>query len=480
MKILLPISLFILLSVFGQSQELVFEKEMKYSKTRETYPVYYPSEDTFALLIKEMRVAQLHVFNSDMHSIIEMSTGYDGLAFPEYLGSFVSGGNVYMYFLHENQKKLLLLVFNVETRGVTSKMIVFQQAKERFVNAFSDTGQLIIVTTTKRQSLINVYLIDSDGNTILKQYDFNDIVFLTGTTPYNLDDLLKRELYSAKIENRFPKNIEAAAKKIKLYYASDQIIISLDNNNDRTTLLILGLGDGSKRKIDTRHGFIQNPELARSNSFIHNDILYQFKASEDELMVSQVGYLTDSLFNTTKVNVSNFASFINSEVSFFGGNNEFVTYKDIDPEKAKNMFRNIPKNYPVIYVAEENNRKLQLIVGGYKYQSQGTGIMLPGMSSMVNLNSGGPSLTTACFAMHIDGKSYSYLSGVIDNCEIGDVSKFIYSKENESADGKEFTVYKNHLSAIKMFRYNEDYYLGYYFKEDKKYYLYRFGESLKK
>ncbi len=475
MKILLPISLFILLSAFGQSQELVFEKEMKYSKTRETYPVYYPSEDTFALLIKEMRTAQLHVFNSEMHPIIEMSTGYDGLAFPEYLGGFVSGRNVYMYFLHENQKKLLVQVFNIESNEITSKMILFQQSKERFVTAFSDTGRLIIVTTTKRQSLINVYLIDSDGNPILKQYDFNDIAFLTGTTPYNLDDLLKRGLYSSKIESNFPKNIEAAAKKMKLYYASEQITISLDNNNDKTTLLILGLGDGSKMKIDVRHEYIQNPEMSRSNSFIHNNVLHQFRASAEELVISQVGYLSDSLFNTTKINVSNLTSFINSEVSFFGGNNEFVTFKDIDPEKAKSMFMKIPNNNPVIYVAEENNSKLQLIVGGYKYQSQGAGIMLPGMSSMVNLNGGVPSLITASFAISIDGKAFSHLPGKIENCKIGDVSKFINSKENESADGKEFTVYKNHLSAIKMFRYIDRYYLGYYFKEDKKYYLYRFG-----
>lgn len=168
MKNFLSLLFFIVIWVFGQSQELVFEKEMKYSKTRETYPVYFHSEDTIALLIKEMKTAYLHVFNKTMSSIVEMSTGYDGLAFPEYLGHFVSGGNVYFYFIHENQKKLLSLEFDLKTRKITSKMIVFQQAKGRFVTAFSDTSRLIVVTTTRKQSVINIYLFDSSGKSKAK------------------------------------------------------------------------------------------------------------------------------------------------------------------------------------------------------------------------------------------------------------------------------------------------------------------------
>lgn len=311
-------------------------------------------------------------------------------------------------------------------------------------------------------------------NPRLKQYNFNDIAFLTGVKPYTLDELLKRELYAAKVEKCFPINIEAAAKKTKIYYEPEHIIISLDNNIDKTILLILGLDDDSKRKIDIRHEFIQNSEMARSNSFIDANVLYQFRVVDQEWVISLVDYISDSIINSIRINRSNFNSFINTETSFFGGNNEFVTYKDMDKDEAEIILKKTHKYNPVICVVDNNDDKLQLIMGGYKYESQSAGVGLPGSSSMVSLNGGVPSFITECFAMLFDRKSYSHLSEKMDNCKIGNVSNFIESKENGSADGKKFTVYKNHLSAIKMFRYNDQYYLGYYLKENKKYSLYRF------
>ncbi len=486
MKILLPISLFILLSTFGQSQELVFEKEMELSETSEMFPIFSPSKDEFPILIKDNNSLRLIVFDENMESVLEVQTDFHGRLFSNFIGNVMMGKMNYLYFLHENGKAILILVINIETKEITSKQIEFEKPRDRFVAAFSDTSRLIFITSVKRNSRIKVRFLEGAEIHSSKEYDFSGIAFSTTYHLYKLDDLLIPRKSFGKIDSFRPVNIRGAANKSKIYFKDNQIIISLDVYNKKTRLLLLNLENNLAQKIDIVHPETSQNMYEKSNSFIYENNLYQFVSGKKEWAISQVDYLSDSSRKTIRLNSADLMSFTNSEAYIVHTNSGFAVVDKTKPFESKKFYNKISRLDPFIFVSNEYNDTLEFIIGGFSYiggaeynligpmiSTSGGGYMssgstyFPGNFSSVYFIS---TFNNQTFA-HIPEKSGGGCSTKV----------YIYLKilKKETNEQNELTYYTNHFFAERVFRHNNKCFLGYYLREDKKYYLYRFGDIMK-
>jgi len=84
---------------------------------------------------------------------------------------------------------------------------------------------------------------------------------------------------------------------------------------------------------------------------------------------------------------------------------------------------------------------------------------------------GGSYFETLCFASVLNIKTFDHIPGEIKKDTENNIYSYLYSLESETEDSDDFLLYVNHLSAKKMFLFNNEYYLGYYLKETGKYYL---------
>jgi len=480
MKKLQILIVVLLFSAIGSGQEILFETEIDVSKKGTMFPVYSFPDDNISLLINDKEIIHVLLLDDNMSMMAQISSEFDGAKFPEYIGNSSKGILRHLYFLHKSEKIVLVLTINPETKEIESEQIELLSSKERYITAFSDSSQFVLISSVKRKSQVNVYLFTSGHNYTIQNYAFEDSHFFTNDFTYTLDGLLKPGKKSKKIESSMHVSIKDAAIETKLYLRNNTILIGLDHYRIKTKLLRLNLVTGNSTMDDFYHLQTGNSGFDKSNSFVYKDVLYQFKIGNKEWAFTQVDLLSDSLLNIYNIKDTNLLSFVNAMVSFPGEEDEYISYYEVNNEKSKSTFRRISRMKPVIFVTGGSGNSIELIIGSYKYKQEGGGMVSTGGGGYAMTGGGGTYFATLCFASVWNIKTFDHMPGKINKNTEKDIYYYLYNLESETEDSDEFLVYVNHLSAKKMFLFNNEYYLGYHLKETGKFYLYHFSNSEKK
>ncbi|NOX47799.1 MAG: hypothetical protein GXO89_12560 [Chlorobi bacterium] len=290
--------------------------------------------------------------------------------------------------------------------------------------------------------------------------------------------------FFGKIDSFRPPNIRSAANMSKIYFKDNKIIVSLDVYNKKTRLLILDIENESAQKLDIVHPGTSQNMYEKSNSFIYENNLYQFVSGKKEWAISQVDYLSDSSRKTIRLNSANLMSFTNSEAYIVHTNSGFAVVDKTKPFESKKYYKKISRLDPFIFVSNNYNNTLEFIIGGFSYVG-GNEYNLIG--PMISTSGGGymssgstyfpGNFSSVYFISTFDNQIFAHIpenSG--GGCSIR-VHSYLKNLKKETNEQNELTYYSNHLFAERVFRYNDNCFLGYYLREDEKYYIYRFENS---
>ncbi|MDR7211239.1 hypothetical protein [Flavobacterium piscis] len=322
-KILLA-SLF-LNSLISFSQEIVSSTAIELKKDVQIFQVVNDSaKQTTMFIADENRIKTIRL-DDKMKFIDSLSSQRPEKSYSKMIGNITSGNITTLFWTTSNQKKILSQSFNSKNKKISDKAFDLEFKNEVYLQEFSAPNKFVILTLLKKSNIFKLYIIDNQGNLKIKDLDLSGIRFYHRTNLYDTfeEDFMpfERSFSLVKIDSEYPNSLLKTAAKRKCYLIDNQIVITIDSNQNYTQIIHIDLENynvSSKNVLQTPFKNFGTSNLTY-NSFFMNGNLYQIKSSSDKFYLT----IKDSNGNLVKeyvANGNNPIEFKNSAISQQGGN----------------------------------------------------------------------------------------------------------------------------------------------------------------
>lgn len=368
------------------------------------------------------------------------------------IGNIVTN-NTTGLFWSSNRKKILFQSFDLKNNKVTDKTFNLEFKDEVYLQDYSIGNKYMLLSIVKKSNFLKLYVFDDKGNLEIKDIDLSGVRFYHRTNLYDtfLEDFapFERELSLSKIVSENPGMPSIAAKKRKSYITENQIIISLDTDQNYTQLIFIDLESYKA----TSKNFLQSPFKnfgtieVKHNSFIDNGKLYQIKMSSKKLYLT-IKDLNDNLLKEYIATKGTTIDFINSTDT----KNGFPFFKNSDSFNlglsCYNINGNTLINFTEVLAGPSTGRAVMWnfgFVGALIGELAFSGTAEKANQTQVLFDNQGNHLTDTIQPLAFE--------------KIG-----IFIKENKNAEAK--TLFKN----------ADSYYFGYYNKDSKEFKINQFKD----
>lgn len=196
--------------------------------------------------------------------------------------SFSEDGNPTLYWFSEAAKNIIIVKYYFENK--TSKALKFEypNTRQAIVTSYQKDNSFNFLTQDKTGPKLILYVF-KNGIVEEKVLDFSPFTFIDRKTkPKTFNEILAENPIE-KMEPGEYNPLSATISKTKMYILSDRIILTLDQTLQNTKLFDINLSNLEIKEKD----FLQpTPKKAArsSNSYYHENKLYQINANEDELL----------------------------------------------------------------------------------------------------------------------------------------------------------------------------------------------------
>ena len=459
MKKLFLFTFYILLATNAFSQEKVFEYdpvgvEPNRSITA-SFQISNPTDSSKAIFIietnsihglfcdKNFQVLKKIVFNQDMKECCS------------YLGYSIQDKKCHLLFVSRNKKDLYSVCFDPDKDIAVGSIVSFMNpesiTEDFYISDIIHSSCLHLLYISRNSSIVKLYKIQSPNKVVYQEFDlsaYQNLYNRTGNK--NLFELF-----------RFPRAISLSDRKIasyksdifydldqtfyptKVYSYQNHIILTLDADNSGTIILDIDSDKDTAilKRID--HSFAGKPEKSKtkSASYYYQNALLQVKSSKKSMAFSVHDVTSESLLAFYKLD-KNSAEIPFVNLPFIAEGKGLRAQEYDSPRKT---LRRLWKVTPSLS-AYSFNDTLEIKFGGYKYFS------------------GGMSLSEYAFIYSIglfDPLSFNHLEGkVIPNPFID-----MYELSHRRMDL---------ISGETKFQAGENFYYGFFDKQNHKYFLYKF------
>ncbi|WP_272150762.1 hypothetical protein [Tenacibaculum aiptasiae] len=436
----------------------------------------YDRENNYTLILSNNERSKFilakFLFNAKKTIITESNFGLKNLRF---LQSINKGNKVHLLFL--NEKNSTIISRNYHSNGkATSTKFNFQNEKFLITDIKEISFKKLLVDYTKP----NHREIENIAYELTK---INEI-------PYKNEIVYKSFSTTTKRNQTSPTSIDLTSRLSKLYVNNNNVIITLDKNRFYTQILTLNIDKGtySFQKIK-KPLFSVKKMYKRSNSFIHNDLLFQVAVSKNILTFTIYDIKKEQLLKEITAKSNNPINFKNTPILQEGG--AFEKHRDL--EKTNKFLRKISQSNIGIGVMKNKN-SYEIVIGSSKLASKGINTvstilgaaLMSGAPnfidtnnfSQVSFNSYASYLTTKSVRIHcLFDENFNHLSGTIEKNLYDKITRFIKPILSNEKDG----IYENVQQKIEVpiafdvFKTNNSTILGSYLPLTKKYSYYKFN-----
>jgi len=473
-KIYFTIALFSCLSSF--SQEIISSTPIDLKKNVEVFAfVNEPTGQTNLFFLNENEIKAFRL-DDEMKFIDSLSTPSPEKGFSKMLGNTTSGNLINLFWSSNNQKKIILQQYDFDKQKISNKNFTLEFKNEIYLQEFSSENTFFILTLVKKSNAFKLYVFDNNGSLEVKDID------LSSTRFYHRADLYETFLESfmpfetpfslEKINSKTPVSLVESAKKRKCYIENNQLIITIDTNQNYTQLIEIDLVTykaTSKTILQTPFKNF-NTTNVKFNSFYLDSKIYQVKSSPNKFYMT-IKDLNGNLLKEYMANEEIAIDFKNSEINQQGNNFGGTGQKTL--EHSSQFIRKVNNsnlgiscyaikgNYMITLgsVSEQNSGGEAAMYGG---MFGAVGVLLayaisnPTLESF-NSYSGRKSITIA----GLFDKNDNHIQGEINPLAFDKIS--IFFDENKK------------IKAQTLFR-TDAYYLGYYDIYNKTYNLRKFED----
>lgn len=399
--------------------------------------------------------------------------------YKKIIGARVINNETYaLYFSNKKENKFAVIRYSYSSQDSNFFEINIHLKHEKLLQAIEYNNNFYLITVTPYTSILNIYGFSNNDNQSFekKQIDLTSIDFINHkndtTTLFSLL-MNSRGVFSAnngiqiiKIETDNPNSIEITSEFNKLYLSDEGVIITLDQNKDKTQLIAINLNSFTAKVSQIKKALIDvDYKKKKSNSYLLNNTFYSLACTSDMFLFEARDVITDTLIKKYSALKTESITFKNTPVIQTGG--AFDGYREM--ESNQKFLRKINSG-DIGISAYVVNKKIEISLGGKKEISQP--IMMPAMG-LVSFGTVSIFFNPSFFAYN----SYSHTKATHIKCYFdeglnhieGEIPKNpfekIYDYESENA---------THNAGQTIFKYGDYSILGYHDSFDKKYQLVKF------
>ena len=388
-------------------------------------------------------------------------------------------GNIaQLYWVDDTKKEFLRQTIDFNSKE-SDFATIFKTSFKNQINIveFSNNDIYYYVTLDKKTNIIHFHEFKNDGTYTDRQVDFSNEKFLSSdykqlkfldvVTQYKGVDGTSNFTF----EYIIPEQVTAitfAASKRKAYLQNNTLVFTLDTNLNATDLIYFNLDDLSYTRKSINQPILTYTYRMKSNSFLFEDHLYQFKLNDDSFILTvkdNENNLKTSLGTMNDEDISYAIGKVKSQ-----GVNK-TEYKEFEStNKFMRKFRNMKGG---LTVYNYKDAKLLTIGAVGLEDNAGKGIMIGGAAGGLVGGLVGALIMQATHSATMNNyDTYTKRNVMYFNTAFNNKFELVNIDIDELPLDKINTFIKSQgkdISHINLLFKNDAYYLGYASKKDNKY-----------
>lgn len=224
--------------------------------------------------------------------------------------SFSEDGNPTLYWFSEQEKSIILIKYYLETK--TSRALKFQVPldEQSIITYYQKDNNFYLLLKYKEKQALTAFVF-KNGMAEEKFLDFSSFTFRDRRTQQKTFNQILNENPIEKMDSGEYNPLFNVVAKSKLYTLPNRLILTLDQSLRKTQLFDINLDN---LEI-TEKTFIQplgHKNARTSNSFYHENKLYQVNVNPDELLFDIKDYNSGEIVKSFTVSKNDTIRFINS------------------------------------------------------------------------------------------------------------------------------------------------------------------------
>jgi len=231
--------------------------------------------------------------------------------------SFEDSGNPCLYWASRDFKKMHSISFDFENRTNKTENFQFTFPDESILNTFSENNSFYILTLPKKQDKLKIYVL-RNGEMDEKSLDFSTYKFTDENGKVKTFNELINENGLEMIDTKALNPLFKTVGKSKMYVDGSKAVLTFDSNT-QTQLLQIDLNTFAISQQIIPQSVLVN-QVGKSNSYFHQDKLYQLKTNEEELAITAVDLKSGQLIKKYYADTNDTISFRNSPLLSQTGN----------------------------------------------------------------------------------------------------------------------------------------------------------------
>lgn len=331
----------LLLVVFGNSfaQTVLNQFPMELKKSSDYFQILNgenEQKEYFSFITDKQKCTLLKynsaLFFKDSLSVSRPSSDYDFMAGM----TFSKAGNPQVYWASKDYQHIKLIDFDLENHTTTYLDYENDFKREKIIDAFTAENVFLVLSITPDNKLKFTHFSNNGKNE-------NSIDLGTKNTENgnSIDNHLISAIFDfglTKIDTDLFTPLYIATAKVKRYLKENTYVLSFDVK-DETSLISINLTDFSFKK--EQFPFEKFEKKSGSNSFLHQNILYQLTANSEALSLSGIDLKTKKTIETYRVNSSTEIDFKNTPLLQQSENGKTRELKNAAKFLSKIDFENV-------------------------------------------------------------------------------------------------------------------------------------------
>ena len=477
----------LLLSLVFLSSSIVYSQDIFISinddlktntkKPEQSFLVVNKQDNSVAVFIDDNKTVNAYLYDELKRPIGKLTT--EGLPnkYNAVIGHTINGKSIRLFLNSSNGKKFGSILFDFESGRTLVTEHDFKLKKEIFLETFSREDHLYAFTVSKVDNSIMVYDFDHNGNTSSSQKFMTSLFKDKMRRPRNLYGALNisaglKTVPISKIEEGNPASLEMTSKLTKIYVKEDGVSITLDQNRDVTSEIVLNYPDFEPEVKTYQKPDVQTSALIpKTNSYILKDKIYHISSTSERMVFAITDRNTGDQVKTYTVAKDDDISFKNTPIIQEGG--MYDSYRTL--EKTSKFLRKISASRNGVAVIPSKD-SYNITLGGITETQGGGGgpMMMPGFGG-VGGGIGGPFAVASFNPTFFAYSSYKHtkstrIEGMFDidyNHITGDIDLNVFDRIKEFSDELK-------PIAENVINYKNKVLYGTYYKKTKKFVLYTF------
>ncbi|MCF8373729.1 MAG: hypothetical protein K9H64_19060 [Bacteroidales bacterium] len=487
MKKIVLLSLILTIGLRINSQQILLTQDIapstSFEENRESYPIVNKINGSIAIFQLDDSLFYWKHLDKQYNIIGEYSTVRPEDELEHLLGITFADNKYHFFFSNDSKRDFLVQTIDILNNKSSARYlsIEFMNKKEWYLNSFSYKNRFYILSVKKRSSLLIIYVFEGNELMQKKELDFSDYAF-SDTRYSKLFDVVDESIssYTCRpeiqlVDNKFPNTLDITSKRNKIYCNDNMIQMTFDNEINKTIIISIDLNSFESKVKIYKQKEIDYRDLLnlKSNSFIHNNILYQIIASRQEMNFSIYNLISDSLIQEYSVKKDEEIVFKNSDLVQVSGTTYSSQEEEIELDKTKQILRKISKS-SIGIAAYQLPHNIDITIGGYEELVRNfTGAIMPtiAVSLIYHFNP----TTYGYFSYKNTGSVYfkSLLNPINFAHVSGNIPRNAFDEIKEFSNTIEYKI-----TAETIFKVDDYFVYGYYDKSEKKYYLRKFTDDL--